>query len=310
MFPTEMASFHRFLRFTFEVEYKFLEIITRLPFPRLLRLFFIFRGGVNFILDRDWRNLLQDHSVREKSANVLSHSKFGLLSITRFISYSLEEADVFCLRSGSLLKNELKDLQKQILDDLEGFPSGGGVWFSCHYGSFTLGILALSSLQRPVFVLGSNVVDSPLLPPSLQAFFHKKYEIMSEYLNGGRILFLEESKRSFFKLLINGSIGVVLADLIAGPHNSSIKLNLFGTTAKVQAGAALFAEKRNMPIGAFLCCRDFLGRPVLKSASLNNYSNDLSCHLQDLFEKILETGNFSPKHWLIADSFWHLSEGD
>ena len=246
--------------------------------------------------------------MREKSANVLRHSKFGLSSISRFISYSLEEADVFCLRSGSLLKNELYDLQKQILDDFEDFPTGAGVVFSCHYGSFTLGILALSSLARPVFVLGSNVVDSPLLPPSLQAFFHKKYEIMSNYLNGGRILFLEESKKTFFKLLKNGSIGVVLADLIAGPRNSSIQLNLFGKTANIQAGAALFAKKRNIPIGAFLCCRDFWGRPVLKASFINIVYKDLSHHLQNLFEEILETEKFSSKHWLIADSFSHLSE--
>ena len=208
------------------------------------------------------------------------------------------------LQNNKVIQEELRSLEKQCARELSLCPSCKHfVMISYHYGSFTMGILALRTFGIPVYVLGSEIVESDSLPSSLQKFFRRKYKIMSEYLNGGGILFREKRKLEYFKKLRWGAIGVVLADLLASVNNSSIEIEIFGVRTKIQSGVALFAQRNKIPLGAFLCYRNTLGEIKMGMSSLTKSKENLSILVHRLFEEIKQKGSFSKRHWLIADSF-------
>ena len=298
----------KILKLSFEIEYRLLIIVTKLPFVRLVRNLFILRGIINLILDRDWRQLIQAGSVRRRTSHALGSCSWGIASLKRFIAYSLEESDMFLLRESGPTKKELDSLKKSCRRQLEHLTDRSSVVISYHFGSFILGILALSALNRPIYVLGSSIVESPKLPPALHEFFKKKYEIMERYLNGGEILFVEESNKmkNFFRYLSNGAIGVAMGDLLAGDNSSSIDLTIFNIRAKVQAGLPVFAKKRAIPIATYLCRRKLIGEPIFRATATIESDKNISQTIQDLFEEIIDTDTFNQDLWLIADSFQHL----
>ena len=304
-----MKNNNNFVRFSFQIEYWIIELITRLPFSRFLRYLFIIRGVINYILNRDWRTLLNPNlSARKQTAQVFRIPQLSWDSLTRFVSYSIEEFEIMSLRRSIKSKEQLsiieKICEKKILEETNNLSKKKGlVMLSLHYGSFTLGILALRSLGLPVYVLGSNIVKSSFLPISVQRFFEIKYNTMNRFLNGGRVLFLEEHKKQFFSELKKGAIGVALCDLLAGERNSSLSLSYFGQFGEIQAGVAHYAYKNNYTIGFFLCRRSCTGK-VLFDLNINrDNSKELSEIVQNLFDKLQAGKQFPQKHWLIADSF-------
>lgn len=304
-----MKNNNNFVRFSFQIEYWIIELITRLPFSRFLRYLFIIRGVINYILNRDWRTLLNPNlSARKQTAQVFRIPQLSWDSLTRFVSYSIEEFEIISLRRSIKSKEQLsiieKICEKKILEETNNLSEKKGlVMLSLHYGSFTLGILALRSLGLPVYVLGSNIVKSSFLPISVQRFFEIKYNTMNRFLNGGRVLFLEEHKKQFFSELKKGAIGVALCDLLAGERNSSLSLSYFGQFGEIQAGVAHYAYKNNYTIGFFLCRRSCTGK-VLFDLNINrDNSKELSEIVQNLFDKLQDGKQFPQKHWLIADSF-------
>jgi len=299
------------LRTSFHIEYRLIELVTRFPLPRIFRILFILRGVINFLCNRDWRNLLDPQlSVRKHSSIILNAPQFSRENLSRFVSYSLEEYEIMALRNSEREKKVLSALEvecKKIFEDnnLNFNDQNSLVILSLHYGSFTLGILALRSLGRPVYVLGSNIVNSPLLPHGIQRFFEIKYKTMNAFLNGGRILFLEQHKKQFFTYLKKGAVGVALADLLADRSNSSLTVNFFGELRDVQAGVAHFAHKHDLFMGFFLCRRKH-GKEILFDLKLNeDNSIELFEIIQGLFNSLQKSKQFPKRHWLIADSFYN-----
>jgi lauroyl/myristoyl acyltransferase len=300
-----------FLQFSFQLEYSIIEIITRLPCSKCLRLLFLARGVLNFLFDRDWRSLLDPNlSVRNYSAKVLAVPQFSWDSLARFVSYSLEEHEVLSLRNSKGIKKELFELEckckKRVVEQGYNLNSTDGlVILSLHYGSFTLGMLALKCLGKPIYVLGSNVVESPDLPPAIRKFFQLKYDIMSGFMNGGEVLYLEKHKKDFFSQIKKGAVGVALCDLLANKNNSNLRLNFFGEKKRIQAGVAHFAFRKNLPIGFFLCRRIF-GRRIIFEIKLDQYyKHNLEDIVQYLFTYLFNKSQFTKKHWLISDSFYN-----
>lgn len=294
---------------SFEIEYLLIDIITRLPCHRFVKWLFVLRGFFNFIFDRDWRNLLVNKSIRRETSKTLRIPEYGKSSLVRFIAYSLEEFDILILRNE---KNviELQKLESKCSQDLINLTNSrkksGAIMLSLHYGSFTLGILSLRSLGLPIYVLGSNVVNSSKLPPSIRSFFQKKYQTMNKFLNGGTVMFLEEQKKAFFKHLKNGAIGVALTDLIAGSSSSSLKLKIFENEANIQAGLAYFAKKNEIPIGFFLCRRTLGGNLLFDAIISLDFQKEVPEVIDDCLQKIIMTNRYPQDHWLIADSFSNL----
>ncbi len=304
-----MKNKSNFVRLSFQIEYWIIELITRLPFSSVLRFLFIIRGVINYIFNRDWRILLDSSlSVRKQTAKVFNVPQLSWDSLSRFVSYSIEELEIMSLRRSMKSIEQLSLMEKicakKILEETNIFGEKKGlVMLSLHYGSFSLGILALRSLGMPVYVLGSNIVKSSLLPISLQRFFEIKYNIMNNFLNGGCVLFLEEHKKQFFSELKKGAIGVALCDLLAGERNSSLSVSYFGQFGEIQAGVAHYAYKNNYPIGFFLCRRLWTGEVFFDLKINLENSNELSEIVQNLFDKLQDGKQFPQKHWLIADSF-------
>jgi lauroyl/myristoyl acyltransferase len=300
-----------FIQFSFQLEYSIIEIITRLPCSKCLRFLFLARGVLNFLFDRDWRNLLDSNlSVRKHSAKVLAVPQFSFDSLARFVSYSLEEHEILSLRSSKGIKNQLFELEckckKRIVEQGYNLNSTNGlVILSLHYGSFTLGILALKCLGRPIYVLGSNVVESDKLTPAIRNFFKIKYDIMSSFMNGGKILYLEKHKKNFFSQVKKGAVGVALCDLLASENNSSLRLSFFGEEKLIQAGVAHFAFRKKLPIGFFLCRRQLSGKIMFEIKLDQFYKHDLEDIVQNLFLFLFNKCQFTKKHWLISDSFYN-----
>lgn len=302
-------NYKTFYLYSFQIEYWLIEQITRLPCYNLLRFLFIVRGTINFVLDRDWRILLNSNlSPRKHTSEVFEIPELSWSSFSRFISYSLEELEILSLRTSSRSRSQLKRIEdicgrkllryEDIISDSKSL-----VILSFHYGSFTMGILALRSLGLPVYVLGSNIVKSSLLPNAVQRFFEIKYSTMNSFLNGGSVLFLEEHKKKFFIELSKGAVGVALCDMLAGGWNSSLTLKFFGQVREIQAGVARYAYKNNYPIGFFLCKRLWTGEVFFDLKINRENSKELSEIVQNLFDKLQDGKQFPQKHWLIADSF-------
>lgn len=280
-----------------------------MPCHRFVRCLFIIRGFLNFIFDRDWRNLILDKSIRRGASKTLRIPEYGWSSLVRFIAYSLEEFDILSLRSERNIR-EVQKLESKCSQDLINFTNAGKarglVMLSLHYGSFTIGILGLRSLGLPIYVLGSNVVNSSKLPPSIRSFFENKYRIMNRFLNGGEVMYLEEQKKTFLKHLKNGAMGVALADLLAAGSNSSLRLKIFENEAQIQAGLAHFAKKNEIPIGFFLCRRTLSGNLLFDSTICLDLQKEVQELIDDCLQKIIMTNQYPKSHWLIADSFSSL----
>ena len=304
-----MSLYSILYRNSYQLEYLLVELLTRMPFSNTLKWLFFLRGILNFLTNRDWRNLLDSSiSVRKQSALVLNVPEYSMDTLCRFISYSLEEYEILNLRNSTNMKMQLCEIEKKCKVLFKKYDSffkhkNNFAMFSLHYGSFTFGILALRSIGLPIYVLGSNVVNSPLLPSSVCRFFQIKYQTMNKFLNGGEVLFFETQKKYFFSKLSKGSICISLLDLLAVNKNSYISINIFDQIRDVQAGLAHYAHKKNIPLGFFICRRKYFGEFIIDIKIAKHDYPDVRHVMQGLLLD-LDKITFPKRYWLIADTFF------
>jgi lauroyl/myristoyl acyltransferase len=133
-------------------------------------------------------------------------------------------------------------------------------------------------------------------------FFSRKYRGMERYLQGGKIVHIEQSLRFFYRALLNGECVVVLADLPASADKGNgIWMRFLGRERSFQPGAFRLARRTGSGLAGFVC--QWEGgdkyRVILSECMPPEEVNEAS--YQRVFA-FLETAILSkPERWWAAD---------
>lgn len=206
------------------LDYALLSFVARHVPLALGRLWAIKRGMLHILFNYDWRSYAVGMPfVRTRTWQSLrllhpAHSRLRLLAtlIGRYVNSSLEEWEVLAL------DRLIERLPVPASDDLaqqEELPAMGTVYVMFHYGSFILGMAwlgrHLAARQQRLHVMASNLFLHPQVHPAAQRLFQRKYELLEHFLNGGKVVYIEDGLKPFYKLLKAGDGLFVLTDNIS-----------------------------------------------------------------------------------------------
>lgn len=178
------------------------------------------RGLLHALVDYDWRsNALGVSYIRPRvwQSLRLLHPENSVLKtlyllIGRYINASVEEWEALAL---DRLVARLPFPSSPALRSCDDEPSGI-VYLMFHYGSFILGIAwlgrSLTKQDKPLNAMASNIFLHPQVHPSVRKLFIRKYELLERYLHGGKVIFVEEGLKQFYRLLANNEGLFVLTD--------------------------------------------------------------------------------------------------
>lgn len=178
------------------------------------------RGFFHALVGYDWRSYaLGVPYVRPRAWRALhllypQKSQPGILYflIGRYVNASVEEWEALAL---DRLIDSLPAPNAPSLSSCDEEP-GGLVYLMFHYGSFILGMAwlgrSLSMRKKPLNVMASNIFLHPQVHPSVRKLFIRKYELLERYLHGGKVVFVEEGLKPFYRLLANNEGLFILTD--------------------------------------------------------------------------------------------------
>ncbi len=273
-----------------------LPILARLPFT-LGRQLASLRGLIYAKLMRDWRQFTFDdrelYSRTKQSINIiLPDADKTLLArsvVERYQMQSIEEWEAACIIRGSIFKwpvvYEGLDKFKEVMESNSSL-----ILLTAHFSSSILGVVLLGRLGIPVLGMSSNIVDNPKVHPMISRFYRKKYDAMSQYLNGGMILDRQGNSFKFVHFLNSRGIVVIVADLPPEPKEKPVVRSFFGEMRCFAPGPVKLARITNKPLLAFVC--DFRN---------GSYHLRFSPTEEDPYSYIERSIRETPSRWWAAD---------
>ncbi|MEG1455096.1 MAG: hypothetical protein RSC66_05925, partial [Comamonas sp.] len=78
---------------------------------------------------------------------------------------------------------------------------------------------------------------------AVQRHFHAKYRGLEQYLNGGKVMNMEEGLRPFYDMLKRRESLVVLADAPVLPNGAAMTVRFLGAPRKIAGGGLRLAQR-------------------------------------------------------------------
>lgn len=186
-------------------------LVRSLPFDTVLK-GAVFRGAVNFLLNRDWRNCY-GQDIRSKTIQAFKFLFPGRnplwLTLKRFIYQSQEE-----VKTLSFLTESYRKIYT--FEGLERLPKGGAVLLSFHLLNFSVMLASLAEITgRRIYAVAYNLFKDPKVPEETKRYFAFKYSCMLKKLNGGSLIYLDRGLESLKirRILREGHLVLILCDL-------------------------------------------------------------------------------------------------
>lgn len=238
----------------------FLPLFARLPL-RLGYSLAAWRGTLNWVLDREWRSIsigqryirtATDQAMKQIVPD-LAATETRRLTRQRFETNSREEFEAHLL-----MNDRMRELNFSIqgLEDLkeQSVRGRGVVLLTMHFDSFIFGIVYLGMTGLVVNAMSSDIVENPSVSDCVRRFFSRKYRSMERYLNGGKIVHVEQNLRFFYQALLNGECVVVLADLPAlSEKDQQMWIQFLGRERSFMSGAFRLARRTESALAGFVC---------------------------------------------------------
>lgn len=282
----------------------FLPAIARLPLPvgyALARL----RGRVNAAIGRDWRSMAlgSRHVHRQTVAGLRLLDPAAaepVLAAWRRERYETEARDEFeaALVAAARVGELHCGFVPETADGLRREPGRGLVLLTPHFDSFFIGVGFLARSGERINLMTSAVTHDPRVARAVQDHFERKYRGLEAYLNGGKLLDMEDGPRPFYKMLKAGETVVILADSPAVPGAPVLETDFFGRRT-LAGGAVRMARQTGSDLGAFVCRADQSGRYRLELGPVAAATEPQTA--DRVYRFLADAIRLTPGRWWAAD---------
>lgn len=269
------------------------------------------RGYLNYHYDREWRNFLAGvkhvKSATKSSLRLIkpeaTEQEIDALTLKRFQVFSREEWETACfsdkLRIRKLYKHSILENVELLLEDKR--DGRGLVLLTCHFDSFTLGLLILGLAGLHTNGMSSAVVEDQRLPLGVRLFFNKKYQNMEQYM-GLTVKHQEHDRLFFYRVLEKGEALLVLGELPASPGSASVRLPFMGKNVMLAGGPWRMACKTGSLIAAYVCLCEGPGKyRVICHPPVDPSSGDALSVLNPIYEFFESFIRRYPERWWASD---------
>lgn len=233
--------------------------MARLPLPVGYALAH-WRGALNGATGRDWRSMAlgfrhirkQSRQAYEELAPAAAQEQLDRWSQQRFIAEAMDEFEARLLAAGRGAELTCAFDPPNALDHCR-HRERGLLMLTPHFESFILGISFLARSGETVNAMSSAVTQDPRVDDAVKQHFHAKYRGLEQYLNGGKIVDMEEGLRPYYDMLKRQEVLVLLGDAPVLPNGASMKVRFLGATRTIAGGGLRIAQRTDSDIGGFIC---------------------------------------------------------
>lgn len=236
-----------------------LPLMARLPL-KLAYTLAHWRGTINGATGRDWRTMAlgfrhiqqQTRIAYAELAPETSEAQREIWCQQRFMAEAMDEFEARWMSAG---RGKELTCEFDPPNALEHFRnrSRGLVLLTPHFESFFLGASFLARSGETVNAMSSAVTQDPRVDEAVQQHFHAKYRGLEQYLNGGKVMNMEEGLRPFYDMLKRQESLVVLADAPVLPNGAAMTVQFLGAPRRIAGGGLRLAQRTNSDIAAYLC---------------------------------------------------------
>jgi lauroyl/myristoyl acyltransferase len=243
---------------TFDFKY-ILPIISQLPLT-LAYACSALRGKINAAIGKDWRSVALGHKhIRKQSMEgygqmplLVSKAVRSAWTKERFEVEAREEFEAWLIAARRV--QELNcNCKTHPGDTSSPGRKRGQVLLTLHFDSFFMGAAFLAKSGEAINFMSSSITHDPRVHSSVQSHFETKYRGIEHYLNGGRVIDMEEGMRSFYRMLERNETLIILGDAPAVAMAPAIDVNFLGRNRRLAAGALRLAQRTGSDLGAYLC---------------------------------------------------------
>mgnify|MGYP001604566091 CR=1 FL=1 len=218
------------------------------------------RGMLNGATGRDWRTMAlgfrhiqqQTRIAYAELAPEASAAQRELWCRQRFMAESMDEFEARWMDAGRGAELTCEFVPPDALDYCRD-RTRGLVMLTPHFESFFLGASFLARSGEMVNAMSSAVTQDPRVDPAVQQHFHAKYRGLEKYLNGGKVMNMEEGLRPFYDMLKRRESLVVLADAPVLPNGAAMTVRFLGARRRIAGGGLRIAQRTDSDIGAYFC---------------------------------------------------------
>ena len=271
----------------------------------------LFRGDMNFRFDREWRNYLAGrrhvrdavYEAMKRLNPSLDEEGINTLVKERFRVFSREEWETASFGSSERIRTlydrcVIENIQPLLENSREG---KGLILLSCHFDSFTMGLLLLGMAGLHANGMSSAVVEDPGLPGAVRAFFFKKYRNMERYM-GRPVVHQERDRLFFYRALGRGDAVFMVGELPPSPGAASVRVRFLGRDVSLAGGSWRMARKTGSLIGAYVCLCEGPGRyRVVCHGPVDPASGDAPAVLAPIYSFFTYYINKYPQRWWASD---------
>ena len=240
--------------------------LARLPLPlgyALARL----RGHLNALTGRDWRSMGLGFRHIHRQSMVAYAQLFpsaGQVRLKawrngRFVSEALDEFEARLIARGRLQQLHCDFVPQGALAHCRR-TDRGLVLLTVHFESFFAGVGFLGRSGAVINLMSSAVTKDPRADPAVREHFESKYRGLEQYLNGGKVLDMEEGLRPFYAMLNRRETLVLLGDAPVLPRGASMSVEFLGGSRSLAGGGLRMAQSTGSDIGGFICVPRGAGR--------------------------------------------------
>lgn len=125
----------------------------------------------------------------------------------------------------------------------------------------------------PINFMASEITQDRRVTTAVQDYFEAKYRGLEKYLNGGKIVNMEDGMRPFYRMLQRKETLVVLGDsppLQPDPSEADVVVNFLGARRRLAGGALRLAQATDSDIGAYVCNYESPGRYSVKVSQIGS----------------------------------------
>lgn len=233
--------------------------IARLPL-RMAYAMGALRGRLIATLKLDWRSVALGfrHIDRQSQAGYRllpgqpSKDVCVQWSEQRFVAEARDELEA-CLIARGRLEEMTCNFPAPFAHVFQPQRKRGLLLLTPHFDSFVMGITFLARSGAVVNSMSSQVTQDPRVDDAVKAHFHTKYRGMEQYLNGGKVLDMEDGLRPFYRMLERHETLVVLGDSPVLAQGAQMEVSFLGERRRIAGGALRLAQHTDSDLGGFVC---------------------------------------------------------
>jgi lauroyl/myristoyl acyltransferase len=223
----------------------------------------------------------------------------------RFQVFSREEWETESFGSPERIRTCFdRSIIENVAPLLESSRQGRGlVLLTCHFDSFTMGLLLLGLAGLHTNGMSSAVVEDQRLPEAVRDFFYRKYRNMEKYM-GRPVVHQEHDRLFFYRALGRGDAVFMVGELPPSAGAASIRVRFMGRQVELAGGAWRMAKKTGSLVAAYVCLCEGPGRyRVVCHPPVDPLEGDASDVLAPLYEFFTKHIGKHPQRWWASDLF-------